>query len=279
MRRVAALILGALAGGVVDASEPGQPMDCSDWVAVQPGYTCSRIDPPSDFWILGQGNEAAIDNEGHSLTAGALDSRFRLQLFRLDGNTLEEIGHFADRYAVGDRARGVALYWCDTSGACSASGSRWKLSFDDKSGTVFIPVISSGPGYYDVRWIAAISGFARAFDIFQSYQPPSGPISFRVPAMPDGLEAADHFDTYWGNLGHPIDFAQSHPLECRYPAASPHVGDYLTVADPLPNPNVGTGRYYVTAATYQGQIRYGRKASGGHLSGRDPSQLPACVQP
>ena len=37
-----------------------------------------------------------------------------------------------------------------------------------------------------------------------------------------------------------------------YPASPPHAGDYLTVSDPLPNPAVGHGYYYVTAATYQG---------------------------
>jgi hypothetical protein len=106
-----------------------------------------------------------------------------------------------------------------------------------------------------------------------------GVIAFRVPFMPEGMGAADHFDTYWGNLGNPIDFTQAHPLQCNYPASPPYVGDYLTVNDPLPNPSAGHGYYYVTAATYQGQTRYGRKASGGRLSGRDPAVLPGCVQP
>ena len=59
-------------------------------------------------------------------------------------------------------------------------------------------------------------------------------------------------------------------------ASPPSVGDYLTVADPLPAPSPGHGRYYVTAVNYQGQTRYGRKASGGVLSGRDPGVLPGC---
>ena len=36
------------------------------------------------------------------------------------------------------------------------------------------------------------------------------------------------------------------------------------------------GVYYVTAATYQGATRYGRKTTAGHLSGRDPAVLPTC---
>jgi len=64
-----------------------------------------------------------------------------------------------------------------------------------------------------------------------------------------------------------------------YPAATPHVGDYITVADTVPTPVPGRGIYYVTAATYQGATRYGRKTSNGHLTGRDPAVLPTCVQP
>lgn len=61
-----------------------------------------------------------------------------------------------------------------------------------------------------------------------------------------------------------------------YPAAAPHVGDYLTVADTIPMPEPGQGVCYVTAATYQGATRYGRKTTAGHLSGRDPAVLPVC---
>jgi hypothetical protein len=94
--------------------------------------------------------------------------------------------------------------------------------------------------------------------------------------MPEGMPAADHFDTYWGNLTKPIDFTQAHPLACDYPPAPPHVGDYLSVADTVPTPAAGQGVYYITSATYQGATRYGHKTTAGHLSGRDPAVLPAC---
>ena len=35
---------------------------------------------------------------------------------------------------------------------------------------------------------------------------------------------------------------------------------------------------YVTAVSRQGQTRYGRKSSGGVLSGRDPAVLPGCAE-
>jgi hypothetical protein len=45
----------------------------------------------------------------------------------------------------------------------------------------------------------------------------------------------------------------------------------------VPDPPSRQGYYYVTAATYQGETRYGRKRAGGVLSGRDPAGLPRCT--
>lgn len=94
--------------------------------------------------------------------------------------------------------------------------------------------------------------------------------------MPEGFPAADYFDTYYGTLATVGDWSQLQPLRCNYPPTAPHLGDYLTVADPLPDPAPGTGRYYVTAAHYQGQVRFGRRARNNVLSGRNPSTLAAC---
>ena len=125
--------------------------------------------------------------------------------------------------------------------------------------------------------LVAIIGFATAFDILQTYTPTSGPLTFRVPYMPEGFQFADFFDTYHGDLATVGDWSQAQPLQCGFPATAPSVGDFLTVADPLPNPAPGQGRYYVTAVNYQGQRRYGRKAVNGVLSGRDPAVLPDCT--
>ena len=59
----------------------------------------------------------------------------------------------------------------------------------------------------------------------------------------------------------------------------PETGDYLTVADTVPNPAPGHAVYYLTAVTHAGETRAGRKSEGGVLSGRDSSGLPECVEP
>lgn len=171
-----------------------------------------------------------------------------------------------------DRARILAL-WIDNSNgylyiryksfrSVGADGARSAIDED-----------RYGPNAWEVN---RVEGLPTLFEILQTYTPSSA-LSFRVPYMPEGFQAADYFDTYWGNLTHPIDFSQAQGLQCSYPASPPSVGDHLEVADTLPTPALGTGYYYITAVNYQGQTRYGRKAVNGVLSGRDPAVLSACT--
>ena len=95
--------------------------------------------------------------------------------------------------------------------------------------------------------------------------------------MPEGMERADWFDTYYGDLEKPLDLAQAQPLKCGYPATAPETGDFLTVADTVSNPQPGQAMYYLTAATFAGETRAGRKRNTQeHLSGRDLGALPTC---
>jgi hypothetical protein len=93
--------------------------------------------------------------------------------------------------------------------------------------------------------------------------------------MPEGLPSADHFDTYWGNVATLPDFTQAQPMACGYPA-SPHVSDFLTVADTSPNPLLGQANYIVTAVTHGMDRRYGRQLTGPTMTGRNPALLPVC---
>ena len=123
-----------------------------------------------------------------------------------------------------------------------------------------------------------LTGFTTLFEVLQTYVPDPPQLGFRVPYMPEGMEGADWFDTYYGNVTKPLDLGQAQPLQCAYPATVPSTGDYLTVADTVPNPAPGSALYYLTAATFQGERRAGRKADeDGQLKGRDPSELPQCI--
>jgi hypothetical protein len=53
-------------------------------------------------------------------------------------------------------------------------------------------------------------------------------------------------------------------------------GEQLTVADTLPDPAAGDGRYYVAAVRHGAQIRAGRSSIGGQLEGRNAAVLPGC---
>jgi hypothetical protein len=268
------------------ASNPGEPLDCSDWVFLEPGYSCSHFARPcesSDTCFEG-GAERVVDNDGGVLYLKAVQlpqcfsgkSNWRRELHRFDGATDTVIGYVDERCGE----CGIeALYesWNDPP---------TKMVFDEENGRVLIPLYSTCftcclpsicTGYPSVRWIAAIEGFTTTFEILQTYTPTANEIGFRVPYMPEGFQYADYFDTYWGDLATVGDWSQAQPLQCGYPATPPSVGDYLTVEDTLPPLELGQGRYYVTAVTHQGQTRYGRRSSGGVLSGRDPTLLPGCT--
>ena len=294
---VALLVAVALASPAL-ASQPGQPLDCSDWVFSLPGLSC--VQETAAAGSVGKGADAVTDNDGAVwiLRPVLLDGRggwdvniARHELVRYINGSAEVVASITDRSAPlpEERVRGEYSYCGGNETYCGYQGVKLanSLFFDAVKGELIIYLHSfcwagypgaCGPNE-DIWWISHIRGLTPLFEILQSYTPPPSAIGFRTPAMPEGLGGADHFDTYWGPLTKPIDFTQAHPLQCGYPATPPHVGDYETVSDTLPTPGPDSGYYYLTATTYQGQTRYGRKTSGGKLSGRDPALLPACVQP
>jgi hypothetical protein len=285
MKYVSVVAIGLACSGAF-ASQPGQPLDCSDWVFLQPGLSCApwvapdfcAPDPNGPFCHPNLGS-AALDNDRMQyavrvipggaaccLSAGSCTPCTRFALVRFDGAAETMIAYLDERFNghMGD----------DTM-----SETPTAVDFDRVGGRLLVWMTSfstEGGVYPDARWAAAITGFTPLFDVLQSFTPQPTTLGFRVPFMPEGMGGADHFATYWGSLTHPIDFTQAHPLQCSYPSTPPKVGDYLTVADTVPTPAPGQAVYYITATTYQGQTRYGRKSSGGKLTGRDPAVLPGC---
>lgn len=288
--RFAAVVFVAFVCSGAFASEPGQPLNCSDWVFYEPGYSCSNA-PPVECpgpRLCDATQTAVPDNERGILSFKQTDfpiwgcgnaSTRRTSLVRMDLVTgIETVIATLD-----DRCDNGCVYHLGVYG----SGDYIHTWFDPTGGSIIAPIdsILQDNGSTNCPFPSqrvsrpmTITGFATTFDVMQSYATATS-LGFRVPYMPEGMASADHFDTYWGTLTKPIDFTQALPLACDYPTAPPHVGDYLTVADTVPTPAPGQGVYYVTSATYQGSTRYGRKTTAGHLSGRDPALLPACVQP
>jgi len=279
--KYAACLLVAFACSGALASEPGQPLDCSDVVFLQPGYACSDYIP---FPCVGCENlslhGAVIDNQGRLIKArvdypgecasgGVSDYRYSFEYW--NGTAWTVLARL-DTRCYGDGADFVSL----DGPMFDATGGRLLVK-------MFVGCAGPGCSYPQGVRVISIGGFTRIFDVSQTYEPTAplttqpAAFAFRVPVRPEGLEGADHFNTYWGQLTKPIDFAQANGLQCGYPAMQPQIGDRLTVADTVPTPAPGQGVYYVTAATYQGATRYGRKTSAGHLSGRDPAVLPACT--
>jgi hypothetical protein len=281
--RFAVCCLAVLVCSVTFASEPGQPLDCSDMQFTVPGLSCVVVAPLGQPGIgfFTRGSDLVVDNEGYSVIAQqSPDFYSAVELHRSanGGQSFEVFARIAPRW---DQNPQDLIRFTDSRDV--QSGIFYvpnHLVFDPVHGRLLVSFVSycagACPGSYGGRWIAAIEGFTTLYEVRQSFAP-QAPLGFRVPVMPEGMAGADSFDTYWGTLTHPIDFTQAHPLACDYPSAQPHVGDYLTVADTVPTPSPGQGVYYVTAATYQGATRYGRKTTAGHLSGRDPALLPACV--
>ena len=296
MRYAACLIVAFACSGTF-ASEPGKPLDCSDWVFVEPGYACVRMFGGPGTQSPGELSPVQFDNSGRLFRFGpsvvigdcgpgqnSFEPR-RTTIEWRNGESWEVFAYIDDRCvtpafeAWGDRISPAG----PNDGGMPFHRA---LAFDPASGRMLLSLVSSCESGQDCSaypvgtgdfWIAYISGFATTFDVLQTFTPQPATLGFRVPYMPEGMAGADHFDSYWGDLAHPIDFTQAHGLACDYPAAAPHTGDYLTVNDPLPNPESGTGRYYVTAATYQGATRYGRQRMNAHTTGRDPALLPACT--
>lgn len=282
---IAVSVFALLCVTAARASQPGQPLDCSDWVFLESGLSCTvYLDPgppnncgPYPFHQCRFSDQRIdIDNQGRRYTvvfyggSGQCGSDYGVKLVRFNGTEQQTVAYvpgrcFPDRggYPNGEWDMAQPL-WDPT------------VKFDAVSGSMLIPLASSGTGYGGVMWIASINGFASLFDILQTYVPGQSSLGFRVPVMPDGLRRADKFDTYFGSVSDLPDFTQAHPMRCSYPASPPAAGDYLTVQDISPVPAPGAANYIVTAVTYQGQRRYGRRRIGGVLSGRDPAVLPTC---
>lgn len=300
MRRSVVVLVALLVfSSLALASQPGQPMDCTDWTDVAPEIACREVlRCESEDTRCRWGSGSQMDNEGaifywRSRTTGVpiqcevgVLNGVVWDLVRLRNGAEEVIGTFPGE-RCGVHPETYESYAPPGGGMMEFDPLDGRLVIMmDWSCTVFTgyepwtgkcPYGHMGPWYgLGERRILAIEGFTTLFDVIDSYAPTPSNFGFRVPHRPEGLRAADRFDTYTGEVTRPLDLSQAQPLQCGYPEAPPLAGNYLTFpANGTPAP--GQAVYYLTSVTYQGQTRAGRKALDGRLSGRDASQLPVCV--
>lgn len=298
-RFIVMLIVSAFMAGTIYASQPWQPLDCSDWVFLEPGLTCTVFASgpaiqSSPFLI--KGGNLQIDNAGNmvllwsniTLAGGGRVFPGHFEIRRFNGQGESVLASIDDRIAPNGgldhlRPRGSSC----NGGYCESNNYLGELiSFDPLNGRLLIPLESYCSTEVDLScpnspygggwWVASIEGFGRLFDILQTYTPVGTTLSFHVPAIPEGLPSADHFDTYWGNVASLPDFTQAHPMACSYPNSPLSIGDFLAVADTSPTPPVGQANYFVTAVTHGAERRYGRQLIGPTMTGRNPALLPVC---
>jgi hypothetical protein len=265
------------------ASSPGQPYECADWEILAPGLTCSVKTQWTENKVFG--TDTVVDNAGRIIRVtlkirpnwicGSFQAYWAV-IEAFDGTAWTELIRLGDRCVVD-------LYM-DRPLAGEEQGM---LAFDPHAGRLYVFLaakvnqqggsgsLSRNSPPWNQKTIFAFDGFATTFELQQTYEPPQA-LSIQVPARPEGLAGADHFDTYWGSLGGPIDLASAQPLHCGYPAAPPVVGERIEFADSLATPPLGSGYWYLTAVTYQGETRAGRRAVHGQLTGRNAGLLPAC---
>jgi len=149
---------------------------------------------------------------------------------------------------------------------------------DATSGRIWIMVnawISGIPPTPSTVGTVEISGLPTLFDTLLTFIPDSQTISLVTPTHPDGFRSADSMQVWTGDVRSMPDWSQAQPMTCGA-AVSPTPGQVVTVADTLPDPAVGEGRYYITAVQHGADRRLGRQYVNATFSARDPNPLPVC---
>ncbi|MHC4091503.1 MAG: hypothetical protein ACYSVY_14735, partial [Planctomycetota bacterium] len=214
MQRTLALVFISVLGMPALASSPGEPLDCSDWVFLEPGYYCNPETPMHHcgaqcFYFRGM----EVDNEGYryqlrreqtsSIACGGL-GWFRTELVRMAGTEETTIAYVEDRCVIDGLADKILPVLRQTGGPVTTFGG---VLFDDKAGVMFLVLdsfcgLARGDlecGYTgrpdDGRWIARIGGFRTAAEILPPGPPgpqgprgdvgPQGPPGPLIPACPD----------------------------------------------------------------------------------------------
>lgn len=273
MRTLIALLI-CLSSFCAHASAPGQPLDCTDWVFLDPALHCSTYAPlglPDGSRWIQHGLDEVMDNTGRLIqVVYTITGRVEIRAF--DGAQEMLLAYMEPRLRP--------------DGGWDVVEANHPMSFDAVRGRLVIPLTDYAgyDGYrrcygevVDCNWIAGIEGFTPLYDIVESFRP-NGALSFRVPSLPEGFRGAHHFDTYVGQVTRPLDLSLARPMQCGYPETAPRAGDIETISATVPTPAAGSANYVLTSVSFEGATRVGRRTNtAGVLVARDPSVLPPCA--
>ena len=199
MRLLLSAIVVIVCTGLLLASEPGEPLGCSDWVFLEPGLSCSTeiafpCEDATGFltWCTGNSGIEA-DNVGGQIAVrvvplqgvidcdfGPIQNAYRAELVRFDGVAEHVLGYVDGR--CGPPASGTVDTLRGPSGM-------WQLVFDEEGGGLQVVMLPDCSGlaapfdcqYGEGRTLIRIDGFTTTFEVLQTYQPTTNEISFRVP--------------------------------------------------------------------------------------------------
>lgn len=153
------------------------------------------------------------------------------------------------------------------------------LSLDSTNGRIIVPVsaefFSAGTLYARSVGIIEISGLPKLFDTLLTFAPGEEAMNILTPAHPDGFRSADTLQVWTGDVRSMPEWSRAVPLTCEA-ATNPVPGQVVSVADTLPAPAVGEGRYYLVASKSEADRRLGRQYLNGAFTARQPASLPIC---
>jgi hypothetical protein len=228
--------------------------------------SCAVIPDPAEFWI---GLDAAGNAYGTVNGADALGEYF--DIYR------RPVGTKQSQHIVRITKRKEPVFGQITKIQLTAGSA-----IDATSGVLLVALTGSclsaacvaQSDTEDHLAVIRVTGLPTLFDLALSYAPPSA-LALKLPARPYALPSTDRVDVYYGPVTAMQDLSSALPLACDVaPASGP--GDIVPVADSLPAPSVGQGRYYLATVSAGGERRAGRRLVGGVLGGRPAAGMPAC---
>ena len=189
MRRTVFAVVVALLVVPAWASNPGELQDCSDWIQLQPGYTCTTfVAPPCDGTNVCEKSAVnqLLDNSGRLLWVRDVpiaelcyqsDNAHRAEIVAHDGTSETVLGMFTDRC---DGPTRLDFFRLNES----------TLQFDRQRGALLVRA-NAGCDDTDTSClnsdsqasIIAIEGFATTFDILQTFTPTAETLGFRPTRM------------------------------------------------------------------------------------------------